>query len=104
MNDTTRRRVLQILTVGGLTATILIPSRWIKPVVEAIVVPAHAQASPRAPLRGTTRTTGTGTTGTTRTTGTTTSTTVTTTPTTGTSTTSTSTTSTSTTFTTFTPG
>jgi hypothetical protein len=74
MSDTTRRRVLQILTVGGLTATIALPSRWIKPVVEAIVVPAHAQASPnKTPLRGTTVTTTrtTGTTGTTRTTGTT---------------------------------
>ena len=58
MSDTTRRQVIQILTVGGLTATILIPSKWIKPVVEAIVVPAHAQASPnRTPVRGTTPTT-----------------------------------------------
>ncbi len=59
MNDTTRRRALQILTVGGLTTTILIPSKWIKPVVEAIVIPAHAQASPRTAPSGTTRTTGT---------------------------------------------
>jgi hypothetical protein len=66
MNDITRRRVLQILTVGGLTATILIPSRWIKPVVEAVVVPAHAAASP-TPLRGTTKTTVTTTSSTTMT-------------------------------------
>jgi hypothetical protein len=53
--NATRRRVLEILTVGGLTVTILLPSRWIKPVLESIVVPAHAQASPvRTPVRGTT--------------------------------------------------
>jgi hypothetical protein len=38
MSKITRRRALQILTVGGLTTTIVIPSRWIKPVVEAVVV------------------------------------------------------------------
>jgi hypothetical protein len=56
--NATRRRVLEILTVGGLTVTILLPSRWIKPVVESVIVPAHAQASPvRTPVRGTTGTT-----------------------------------------------
>jgi hypothetical protein len=53
MNDgnTTRRRVLKIL-VGGATVAILIPSKWFKPIVESVVVPAHAQASPaRTPRR-----------------------------------------------------
>jgi hypothetical protein len=49
--NTTRRRVLKIL-VGGVTVAILIPSKWIKPIVESVVVPAHAQASPaKTPLR-----------------------------------------------------
>jgi hypothetical protein len=51
MTEFTRRRVLEILGVGGLTVTIVLPSRWIKPVVESVVVPAHAQASPnKTPL------------------------------------------------------
>jgi hypothetical protein len=59
-SNTTRRRALEILAVGGLTVTILIPSKWIKPIVESIIVPAHAQASPaKAPIRGTTTTTST---------------------------------------------
>jgi hypothetical protein len=48
--NATRRRVLK-LTVAGLTVSILLPSRWIKPVVELVIVPAHAAASPaKAPL------------------------------------------------------
>src|ERR1700722_7330956 len=51
MSKLSRRRVLEILAVGGLTVTIVLPSRWIKPVVESVVVPAHAQASPnKTPL------------------------------------------------------
>jgi hypothetical protein len=51
--NTTRRRVLKILMGGGVTVAILIPSKWIKPIVESIVLPAHAQASPaKTPLRG----------------------------------------------------
>jgi hypothetical protein len=53
----TRRRVLEVLTVGGLTVTIIIPSSWIKPIIESIVIPAHAQASPaKTPLRAATST------------------------------------------------
>jgi hypothetical protein len=58
MTEINRRRVLEILTVGGLTVTILLPSKWLKPVVESVIVPAHAQASPvRTPVRGSTSTT-----------------------------------------------
>lgn len=65
----TRRRVLTI--VGGVTAlTIALPSKWTKPIVESIVVPAHAQAS------GPTSTTGTGVTPTTTDSGVTTTTTL----------------------------
>jgi hypothetical protein len=42
---TTRRRVLEV-SIGGIVTATLLPSKWIKPVVEAVVVPAHAQASP----------------------------------------------------------
>src|SRR5580704_16557659 len=53
--NVSRRRVLEILTVGGLTVTIILPAKWIKPVVESVIVSAHAAASPvRTPLRGTT--------------------------------------------------
>lgn len=68
--NVSRRRAIKIVASGALVATIALPSKWSRPIVESIIVPAHAQASP--PL-----TTGTGTTGTTVT-----STTVTTTPTT----------------------
>jgi hypothetical protein len=66
-DDISRRRVLQILTSASLAVTITLPSRWVKPIVESVVVPAHAQASPNTtPLRGTTGTgTGTSTTSTT---------------------------------------
>ena len=43
-----RRHVLKIITIGGVATTLLLPSRWTKPIVESIVVPAHAQASPPA--------------------------------------------------------
>jgi len=44
-----RRRLLQILGVGGaIAATVALPGKWTRPVVETIVVPAHAQASATA--------------------------------------------------------
>jgi hypothetical protein len=36
--NVTRRRVLEILTVGGLTVTIILPSKWIKPVAESVII------------------------------------------------------------------
>jgi hypothetical protein len=54
-NKFSRRRALKIVASGAVVATIALPSKWTRPVVESIVVPAHAQASP-------TPTTGTGTT------------------------------------------
>lgn len=74
--NVSRRRAIKIVASGALVATIALPSKWSRPIVESIIVPAHAQASP--PL-----TTGTGTTAT-STTGTTTATTTVTTVTTGT--------------------
>lgn len=39
-----RRRLLSAIALGGGAAAVL-PERWIKPVVDAIVLPAHAQAT-----------------------------------------------------------
>ncbi len=46
--DFDRRTLTKTIIVGGITTTLVLPSRWTKPVVEAIVAPAHAQASPPA--------------------------------------------------------
>jgi hypothetical protein len=41
-----RRRLLKSLAAGGVVAGAhVVPDRWIKPVVDVVVVPAHAQAS-----------------------------------------------------------
>lgn len=41
-----RRQLLKSLTAGGLVAGAhVVPDRWVKPVVDAVVVPAHAQGS-----------------------------------------------------------
>lgn len=47
----TRRRALKIVAGGALVATIVLPTRWVRPIVESIVVPAHAAASPPATTR-----------------------------------------------------
>ncbi len=39
-----RRRLFQILAVGG-TAAVVLPEKWVKPVVDAVIVPAHASGS-----------------------------------------------------------
>lgn len=39
-----RRRALQALALGGVSAALL-PERWVKPVIDTVIVPAHAQAS-----------------------------------------------------------
>ncbi len=46
-----RRKVLRkILIGGGIAAGAgFLPDKWAKPVVDFIVVPAHAQLSPTAP-------------------------------------------------------
>jgi hypothetical protein len=41
---TARRRLFQILAVGG-TAAVVLPEKWVKPVVDAVIVPAHAAGS-----------------------------------------------------------
>jgi len=44
--DPNRRRFLKILGMGGVVAaTVALPARWTRPVVESVVTPAHAKAS-----------------------------------------------------------
>lgn len=44
VRELSRRKLLQKLTVVGALASVpLIPAKWIKPVIDTIVVPAHAQ-------------------------------------------------------------
>ncbi len=45
--DLNRRDLLKVLaaTGGGLAAAAFVPGKWLKPVVEAGVLPAHAQAT-----------------------------------------------------------
>ena len=42
-----RRQALKVLlaTTGGLTAAAFLPAKWLKPIVSAGVLPAHARAS-----------------------------------------------------------
>jgi hypothetical protein len=46
MNETPdRRQVVKIVVIGGVATMLIMPDRWIRPVAESVVVPAHAQAS-----------------------------------------------------------
>ena len=47
-----RRRLFQILAVGG-TAAVVLPAKWVKPVVDAVIVPAHAAGSVVGRVSGT---------------------------------------------------
>lgn len=45
--ETRRRRLLQLLAVGGVFAGgKMVPETWVKPVIDEVVLPAHAQMSP----------------------------------------------------------
>jgi hypothetical protein len=39
-----RRRLFQIFAVGGV-ASVVLPEKWVKPVIDAVIVPAHAAGS-----------------------------------------------------------
>ena len=41
-----RRRILQIALGGGSLSPLVLPERWVKPIVKSVIVPAHAAASP----------------------------------------------------------
>ena len=44
----TRRDIIKKVLIGGAMATVVLPGKWTKPLINSIVVPAHAQASPPA--------------------------------------------------------
>jgi len=44
MQNKTRRKILETATAGTAIGIIL-PKAWIKPIVESVILPAHAQAS-----------------------------------------------------------
>lgn len=48
VRDTSRRRLLKTLAVscGAIGTAAVLPETWTKPVVDAVVVPLHAQTSP----------------------------------------------------------
>ena len=48
-----RRRVLQAVLGAGAPGALALPERWTRPVVDTIVVPAHAQSSPIATVEPT---------------------------------------------------
>jgi hypothetical protein len=45
--DPNRREVIKTVTVviGGVVTALALPAKWTKPIVESIIVPAHAQFS-----------------------------------------------------------
>jgi len=40
-----RRQVLKFVMIGGVATAVVMPSKWVKPVVNAVIPPAHAAAS-----------------------------------------------------------
>ena len=61
-----RRQVLKYVMIGGVATAVMMPSKWVKPVVNAVIPPAHAAASAPATTKpGTSTTTSTTTTTTT---------------------------------------
>ncbi len=48
--ESRRKALRKILISGGVVASAsFLPDKWVKPVVDSIVVPAHALTSPTAP-------------------------------------------------------
>ncbi|MGO9357547.1 MAG: hypothetical protein ACLP1D_07705 [Xanthobacteraceae bacterium] len=43
-----RRNILRAALGGGAGAPLVLPEQWSKPVVKALIVPAHAISSPAA--------------------------------------------------------
>lgn len=52
-----RRQVLKSVVIGGVVTVVSLPRRWTKPIVNAVIVPAHAAASAPATTTTTTTTT-----------------------------------------------
>jgi hypothetical protein len=47
-----RRQIIRTVLIGGALATVILPTKWTKPLFNSVVVPAHAAASP-PPTTGT---------------------------------------------------
>ena len=47
VNNVNRREVVKSVTlvVGGVVTALALPAKWTKPIVESIIVPAHAATS-----------------------------------------------------------
>lgn len=47
VNNVNRREVVKsvIVVVGGVVTALALPAKWTKPIVESIIVPAHAATS-----------------------------------------------------------
>jgi len=47
MTNNNRRKVLRSagLSIGTVAATQMVPSKWTKPIIESVILPAHAQTS-----------------------------------------------------------
>lgn len=41
-----RRRLLQAVTAAGIGGAAMLPTQWSRPVVDSVLLPAHAQATP----------------------------------------------------------
>jgi hypothetical protein len=54
-HEMNRRQI--VVTIAGVVTVLTLPSKWTKPILDAVVVPAHAQASPPATTGTTTSTT-----------------------------------------------
>jgi hypothetical protein len=52
-----RRHFLKIVMIGGIATAVMMPNKWMKPVVNAVIPPAHAAASAPATTSTTTTTT-----------------------------------------------
>jgi hypothetical protein len=57
-----RRRILHVALGGSTLGALGLPDKWVKPVVQSVIVPAHAAASPATTTTTTTTTTATPTT------------------------------------------
>ena len=40
-----RRKVMKVLVIGGVATAVALPGKWTKPLINAVIVPAHAAAS-----------------------------------------------------------
>jgi hypothetical protein len=52
-----RRKVMKLLVIGGVATAVMLPSKWTKPLVNSVVVPAHAASSAPPTTTSTTSTT-----------------------------------------------